>query len=151
MIGTNGKMWEHAHPDIYVECTNPDNGTAGWFVECFRNMLAVEDGDELWIMKGTPRSWLKQGEVIEAIKVPTFFGKLSYRMESDTDNGEIKVSLEAPVRFIPPVTKVRLRHPDGAKIKSVIINGKEGGIIDPDGETISLLNASGKYEIIARY
>lgn len=28
MVGINGKLWEHAHPDVHVECNDPDNGTA---------------------------------------------------------------------------------------------------------------------------
>ena len=151
IVGSNGKMWEHSHPDIYVDCENPDNGSAGWFVENFRNVLVVEDGDELWIMKGTPRAWLRQGETIEAVKVPTFFGKLSYKLESNADNGEIKVSIEMPERVPVPITKLRLRHPEAKSIKDIVIVGTANGSIDADGETVSFMGAEGKIEITAKY
>ena len=42
-VGANGKLWEHWHPDSFAPCDNPDNGTSGWFLGNFRNMLV--DGD----------------------------------------------------------------------------------------------------------
>ena len=40
----------------------PDNGTAGWFMENFRDLLVMEDGQSLWIATGTPRAWLDAGQ-----------------------------------------------------------------------------------------
>ena len=45
MVGADGKLWEHWHLGSFAECTAPDNGTAGWFMENFRNLLVMEDGD----------------------------------------------------------------------------------------------------------
>ena len=151
MVGTNGKLWEHAHPDIYVECKDPDNGTAAWFVENFRNMLVTEDSGVLWIMKGTPRAWLKPGKVIEALEVPTMYGYLTYTAASDTDGGRITAVIDVPSRRSIPVMKLRLRHPDAAVIKAVTVNGRAYDGIDTDGETVTFRNPCGRLEITAHY
>ncbi|MBQ4573572.1 MAG: hypothetical protein IJA85_00060 [Clostridia bacterium] len=151
MVGTNGKLWEHAHPNIYVECKDPDNGTAAWFTENFRNMLLTEDAGTFWLMKGTPRAWLKQGKVIEALDVPTMYGQLTYTTTSDADNGRITSVIDVPARREIPVMKLRLRHPEAAKIKAVTINGKAYDCIDADGETITFVKPAGKLEVVAMY
>lgn len=151
MVGSNGKLWEHAHPDVYVECQDPDNGTAAWFTENFRNMLLTEDNDVLWLMKGTPRAWLEQGKEISVHNAPTWYGALTYTVTSDTVNGVIHACIDTPSRHTPPVMKLRLRHPEAAKIKAVTLNGGPYAQIDPDGETITFTAPSGRLEIMASY
>ena len=138
MVGSNGKMWEHAHPAVMESCENPDNGTAGWFAECFRNMLLMEDEGVLWITKGTPRAWLRDGNEIRIGGAPTYYGALSYTVTSTlaADN-VITAEITVPDRLRVPQIKLRLRHPDAATIKSVHVDGAcEGFSILPDGETV---------------
>lgn len=151
MVGSNGKLWEHAHPDVYVECENPDNGTAGWFVECFRNMLLTEDNGILWLAKGTPRAWLEQGKVISVHRAPSWYGELNYTIASDAKHGNIRVQIQVPTRRTPPILKLRLRHPQSKKIESVTVNGIACDVVDPDGETITLTAPEGKLNIVAVY
>ncbi|MBR5767726.1 MAG: hypothetical protein IKX86_03510 [Clostridia bacterium] len=150
MVGSNGKLWEHAHPDIYAECQNPDNGTAGWFVELFRFMLVMEDGDALWIAKGTPRTWLAQGCEIAVESAPTAYGNCTFTIRSDVENGLIRASVIVDLRRPLPTLKLRLRHPDGAKIRSAEVNGRPAAVA-PDGETVVVENPRGELDIIARY
>jgi hypothetical protein len=89
MVGANGKLWEHWRPDQYTTCDNPDNGTSGWFLENFRNLLAMEDGQKLWVARATPRAWLAQGKKIAVRNAPTYFGTLAYEIVSDVDHGRI--------------------------------------------------------------
>lgn len=151
MVGTNGKMWEHAHPDVFVECDNPDNGTAAWFVQNFRNMLLMEDYGALWLMKGTPRAWLEQGKTVEINQAPTLYGMLNYKVTSDVKNGKVYAVIDIPSRMIPEAVKLRLRHPEAKKIRSAELNGKPYDGIDPDGETITLHRPKGRVEITAFY
>ncbi len=146
MVGTNGKMWEHEHPDIFVSCDNPDNGTAAWFTENFRNMLVTEDLGVLWLAKGTPRSWLEDGQEISVSDTPTFYGDIAYRITSHVSEGRIEALIDVPSRETPAVMKLRLRHPEAKKIASVSM-----GTVDPDGETVTLLRPSGKLKITAIY
>ncbi len=143
MVGTNGKLWEHAHPDMFVECNNPDNGTAAWFVENFRNMLVTEDGDTLWLMKGTPRDWLASGKTVEAVEVPTMYGPISYRVTAENER-KVTATIQVPERQTPPVLKLRLRRPDKAAIVSATVNGKTVDCIAPDGETLVFTNPTGQ-------
>ncbi len=150
MVGSNGKLWEHAHPDIYVECENPDNGTAGWFVELFRLMLVMEDGDDLWITRGVPRSWLRQGRETAVEKAPTFYGDLSFRIVSDVDNGAVYAHINVPSRKKIPAIKIRFRHPDGKKIKEAVSNAAAAEIL-PDGETVKIPSPEGEIELTVRF
>lgn len=151
MVGTNGKLWEHAHPDVYVPCEDPDNGTAAWFTENFRNMLVTEDQNILWLMKGTPRSWLRQDCRVEAQAVPTFYGPLTYTVTSHAQQGEICAEIHVPERTVPPTLKLRLRHPDGAKIRAVTVNGQPSNCIDADGETLSFTAPQGILTLTVAY
>ncbi|MBE5765853.1 MAG: hypothetical protein E7335_01570 [Clostridiales bacterium] len=151
MVGSDGRLWEHPRPDTYIPCDNPDNGTAAWFTENFRNMLLMEDRDTLWLAKGTPRAWLKQDCTIEAINAPTLYGYLTYSIHSDVASGAICASVDVPSRKEVPTMKLRLRHPDKAKIKSVLVNGAPYANIDADGETVTFEKPQGKLEIRVEY
>ena len=135
MVGTNGKFWEHAHPTVYTECMDPDNGTSGWFAECFRDMLATEDNGVLWLAKGTPRAWLRQGKEISVAELPTFYGKLTYTVSSDVDNRRITAEIALPQRKALSELRLRLRHPKGARISSAEVKGGTASVA-PDGETV---------------
>ena len=151
MVGANGKLWEHWHLGAYADCTAPDNGTAGWFLENFRNMLVMELDGSLWIARATPRAWLEQGKKISIKNAPTYFGTLAYEIVSDTDNGKITATFEIPSRKSPKSVKVRFRHPKAKPIKSVTVNGKRWTEFDKDKELIELTGLTGKVVVTARY
>ena len=69
MVAADGKMWEAWHLGNYDPCSAPDNGTAGWFMENFRDLLVMEEGRSLWMARATPRAWLEQGKRI-AVRMP---------------------------------------------------------------------------------
>ena len=151
-VGKDGQFWEHAHPENYDNCTAPDCGTAGWYVLNFRNMLLTEDEDILWIAKGTPRSWLAQGEKIAVADAPTAFGDLSYTILSDVDNDRITVEIDVPDREEIGQINLRLRHPDAATIQSVnITSGTGTATIAEDGETVIITGTEGQISIEVLY
>jgi hypothetical protein len=151
MVGADGKLWEHWHFGNFDPCGAPDNGTAGWFMENFRNMLVVEDGPALWIAKGTPRVWLEQGKKIAVKNAPTYFGTLAYEIVSDADHGKIAATVEMPSRKPPQNVLLRFRHPKSAPIKSVTVNGKPWTDFDPAKETIRLHGVQGAVKVEANY
>lgn len=151
VVGSNGKLWEPVHLGSYGECDTPDNGTAGWFVTNFRNMLVSEQGDSLWITRGTPRVWLEQGKRISVADAPSFFGTVGYEIVSDVDNGKIAATIDIPDRFAPKSVILRLRHPEAAPIRSVTINGRPWRKFSPDKETISLTGLTGRAAVVATY
>ena len=151
MVGADGKLWEAFHLGTYTECTDPDNGTAGWFMENFRDLLAMEDGQSLWIARATPRVWLEQGKKIAIKNAPTYFGTLAYEIVSDVDNGKIIATVEIPNRNAPKSVLVRFRHPKAAPIKGVTVNGQPWTGFNKDKEVIELKGLTGKVTVAASY
>ncbi|MHB1456917.1 MAG: hypothetical protein ACYC0V_08395 [Armatimonadota bacterium] len=151
VVGADGKLWEHWHLGGYDVCTSPDNGTAGWFMENFRNMLVMEDGQSLWVARATPRAWLEQGKRIAIKDAPTCFGTLAYEIVSDVDNGKITATINIPNRNPLKSVIVRFRHPKSSPIKSVTVNGKPWKEFKPAKETIELKGLTGKAVVVASY
>lgn len=151
VVGADGRLWEHSHLGGYTECATPDNGTAGWFMENFRNLLVMEEGQSLWVARATPRSWLEQGKKIAVSNAPTAFGTLAYEIISDADNGTIAATIEIPNRSQPKSVILRFRHPKSAPIKSVTVNGKPWSKINTGKETIELTGLTGKAAVVASY
>ena len=106
LVGSNGKLSEAWQLGNFAECTGPDNGSAGWFMENFRDLLVMEDGQSLWIAKGTPRLWLTQGKKITIRDAPTYFGTLAYEIVSDVDHGKISATIR---RALAQNAEIRLR------------------------------------------
>ena len=131
--------------------TLPDNGTAGWFMENFRNLLVMEDGQSLWLARATPRVWLEQGKKIAVKNAPTYFGPLAYEIVSDVDNGKITATVEIPSRNPPKSVVVRFRHPKAAPIKSVMVNGQPWSDFDPAKEIVRLRNVRGSVKVETVY
>jgi hypothetical protein len=161
IVGANGKMWEHwrlpgGWPNSlavgdYAPCATPDNGTAAWFIENFRNLLVMEEGPSLWVARATPRAWLEPGRKVAISNAPTYFGALAYEIVSDADHGRITATVEIPSRNPPRSILLRLRHPKAAPIKSVRVNGKRWTRFNPDREVIELVGLKGKVTVMASY
>ena len=146
-----GKLWEWGCLDAYTNCTWADNGTAGWFMENFRNLLVMEDGQSLWIARATPRVWLEQGKKISVKNAPTYFGTLAYEIVSDVDNGKINATVEIPTRISPKSVIIRFRHPETVSIKSVTVNGQPWIGFNKETEVIELTGLTGKVAVTASY
>jgi len=121
------------------------------FLERFRNLLVMEDGNHLWLARGTPRAWLEQGKRIIVGNAPTSFGNIWYEIDSDASDGTILAKVVPPERS--PTTRIwlRLRHPTGKRIRSVFVNGKPWKDFDSTLEVIKLPRFGGKMWIDAHY
>ena len=128
-----------------------DSGSTGWFVKCFRNLLAMDIGDTLWLARATPRSWLEQGKKISVKNAPTHFGTLAYEIVSDVDNGKISATVEVPSRKAPKEVVLRFRHPKAAPMKGVTVNGKPWTGFNKDKETVILNGLTGTVAVTAQY
>ncbi len=151
IVGADGRLWEWAHLGEYSNCIYPDNGTAGWFMENFRNLLVMEDGQSLWVARATPRVWLEQGKQIAVKNAPTYFGTWAYEIVSDVDHGKITATVEIPRRNPPKSVMVRFRHPKAVPIKSVLVNGQPWTGFNKDKEVIELTGLTGKVAVAASY
>jgi hypothetical protein len=111
----------------------------------------MEDGQSLWLARGTPRAWLEQGKKIGIRNALTHFGTLEYEIVSDVDNGKISATIEMPTRKAPKEVVLRFRHPKSAPIKGVIVNGKPWTEFNKDKETITLKGLTGTVTVTAQY
>jgi hypothetical protein len=121
------------------------------FLERFRLMLLMEDGQSLWLARATPRAWLEQGKKISVKNAPSAFGTVGYEIVSDIKHGKITVTVEMPSRGDSKAVLLRLRHPQAAAIKSVTVDGKSWPNFKPDKETIDLKGLKGKVIVVANY
>ncbi|MBX7258291.1 MAG: hypothetical protein K1Y02_18150 [Candidatus Hydrogenedentes bacterium] len=151
VVGADGKLWEHWHLGNYDPCSAPDNGTAGWFMENFRDALVMEEGNSLWAARAAPRAWLEQGKKIAVKNAPTHFGTFAYEIASDVDNGRITATVDIPSRKPPKNVLLRLRHPQGAPIKSVSVNGKPWNDFDAAKEYVRLHGVKGSVSVEVSY
>ncbi len=72
----------------------PHGWSAAHYILLLRDMLLREDGDKLVLLSCIPDSWLDDGKVIEIKNAPTYFGKVSFRVESSRANGSVKLSID---------------------------------------------------------
>jgi hypothetical protein len=121
------------------------------FLERFRNMLVMEEGDSLWLARATPKAWFEQGKKISVKNAPTHFGTVGYEIVSDADNGKIAATVEMPTRHAPKSVVLRFRHPKGLPMKSVTVNGVSSADFDPLNDTIRLHDVEGTVKVEASY
>jgi hypothetical protein len=121
------------------------------FLERFRNLLIMEDGDALWLGRAIPRAWLAHGQKISVRRAPTHFGPASYEIVSEAANGKITARVELPSREAPKSVFLRFRHPDTARIRSVTVDGRSWEKFDAAAETIRLEGLKGSVTVLANY
>ncbi|MHB1035730.1 MAG: hypothetical protein ACYC35_12980 [Pirellulales bacterium] len=121
------------------------------FLERFRGMLVMEEGDDLWLARATPRAWLEDGKKIAVQNAPTHFGTVAYQIVSSADEGKIKATVTMPSRGGQRAVLLRLRHPQSAPIQRVTVNGQPWKQFDRDKEVIRLEGLTGTVTIEARY
>ena len=121
------------------------------FLERMRAMFAMEDGDCLWLARGTPRAWLEQGKKIAVKNAPTRYGTVSYEIVSDSQRNTISATVDLPARRTPQSLVLRLRHPKAAPLRRVEVNGEVWTNFDKDKEVIRLDGLKGQVRVQAVY
>jgi len=121
------------------------------FLERLRCLLVMEDGDALWLAKGTPRAWLEDGKKISVADAPTFFGPIGYKIESQVNAGRIVATIQWPERKPPKLLRLRLRHPDSARLTDVTVNGRPWRDFDAEKKTVNLHGLEGEVTVKAVY
>jgi hypothetical protein len=116
-------------------------------------LLVFEDpqSETVWLGKGIPRKWLQDGKKISVATAPTRWGRVDFTIASHLASGEIRAQLNLPQNFVA-LTKVRLRAPNNAALKSATLNGKPWSNFDASTETITIPpGLSGNVNIVAKY
>lgn len=140
-------LWEHFHASGAWNKTHE----TGYFLHQTRTMLLTERGEELWLAPFVTNNWMKDGMVVAISDAPTRFGKMGYRIASHVKEGYIEATIDPPTRNAPKEIVMRLRHPEGQKMRSVTVTGAEHYSFDAAKETISVIPGAGRITIRAQY
>ncbi len=144
----NLSLWEHFNNAGAFNKTHE----TGYFLHQTRTMFVMERGVELWLAPFVTNNWLRDGMVVEVKNAPTEFGKVAFRIESRVAERQILATVEPPHRSQPASIVLRLRHPDGKRIKSVRVNGEPYENFDSIKEIIRIAGSfNGKIEVVAQY
>lgn len=120
----------------------PNSAGNGYFLTVLRHLLVQDwdqsdDGvpDTLRLLFATPRRWLEDGKTIAVERAPTAFGPVSLRVESRLSAGEVRARVELPARHRAPRVELRVRVPDGWRVREVEAAGRslpvdERGTVD---------------------
>ncbi|MEM2428671.1 MAG: hypothetical protein QXT14_06035 [Candidatus Bathyarchaeia archaeon] len=121
------------YPDVLMLTEHPLPTMADWAgdhfktsdesiaCQCLRLMLIYEKGDTLILMPAVPRKWLEDGKQISVRDAATYFGPISFEVESKPSDGFIRMKLNPPTRKTPKSIQVYFRHP----IEKVELDGRE--------------------------
>ena len=134
-------FWEH-----YFHVSQHKTHEEAWFLMQTRWMLWLEEGDLLRLLSAIPRAWLADGQTISLKRVASYFGPLSFTVESQLDRRRIVASLECAGKHKPATVLVRLPHPEGRKAIKV-----EGGVYDAARETVRIAPFKGKAALAVYY
>ncbi|HBP38318.1 MAG TPA: hypothetical protein DD640_06180 [Clostridiales bacterium] len=154
---------QHLYPDVMVFSEHPVAELGSGFGPFFktpdeaqflvwlRNYLVREDGRNLWICPGAPRQWYAYGQTIKVSGLASAFGELDFYIECVADPAILHASIKMPTRRIPAETYVRLRHPDGRKMRRVLVNGKDYHLFDKEQELVILRDWQDTADIIVQF
>jgi hypothetical protein len=123
----------------------------GWFLCQTATMLATERGDDLWLAPMITDRWLEDGKTVEVRNLPTRFGPVAYKIVSHVKEGYVEASVESPTRNPPKHVVIRIRHPEGKRMKSVAVDGKPSTDFDPIAETVQLTAGSATRKVRVEY
>jgi hypothetical protein len=130
----------------------PPSTDGAWF-ELYRNMLVRElDDHTLVLAQAAPRAWLEDGKKISVKNAPTKLGNVSYDVRSHATSGSIDASFLLNSREAGTTVVLRLRHPQGAILRCVTVNGKPWSDFDSKKEWIRISDVGHEvYSITANY
>ena len=121
------------------------------FLNWLRLFLIQEEGATLYLARGLPRSWLKDGDEVRVDRMATRFGLLSYRLWSEVRRGRISAEIAVPRRPTPEAIVLRLRHPTRAAIRQVRVDGAATYQVHADDECLVLRPAEEHIRVEAQY
>ena len=99
-----------------------------------------------------PRAWLRQGGVIEVAGAPTWFGRVTLRIEAAEGHDAIGADVEFLGDRRPSTLLVRLRHPERRPLRAVTVNGAGWSDFDTAREWVRIPEPEdARLRIVARY
>jgi hypothetical protein len=114
-----------------------------------RSCLLWEEGEMLHLAPAAPRASFAAGQSFGLEKMASFFGPVTYRVESD--ESKVRVRVEVPSRRPPQELVVHVRRPGREPMTAIRVNGQPHKDLEPVAETIRVHAPSGVLEIQANY
>ena len=133
----------------------PNSASNAAFLETLRQLLVHETRNAdsapvgLQLAYATPRGWLESGKRIAVANLPTSFGPLSYSIV--VGRSSARVTVDVPSRAAPRTLSLRLRLPDGRRIRSVALEGRAYGRFDRATGTIDLSGQEGTLQLLVNF
>jgi hypothetical protein len=121
------------------------------FLTFLRLMLVREQGNRLCLNCGAPRQWLQDGAVIEILQAPTYLGHVSFRIESRAKDGFVDATITFPPDLRAQQVELHIRHPEGKKISTVQLEGKNWDGFDAADGSVVIPVSTGTRHIHAEY
>jgi hypothetical protein len=140
------------HRWAHQQYFGPPSTDGSWF-NLYRHML-IDDLQPgvLFLAQATPRPWLEDGDKIEVSKAPTYFGTVSYTIQSQVASGRITASVHLAEQAAPETLLVRFRDPQAKPMRSVTVNGQNWTDFDAAKEWVRIRKPDQKnYEVVVRY
>lgn len=130
----------------------PNTASNGEWLWTLRHLLIQDfdlnnDGkpETLRLAFGTPRRWLEDGKIIKVENAPTAFGRMSYKIESQLDQGVVLAELDLPERNAPEKIFLRARVPTGWKVISATAGADKLNL--DEKATVDISSLTGKQSI----
>jgi hypothetical protein len=115
-----------------------------------RNMLVFEseEGGGLDLLRNAPSSWLRSGRRIRVERAETYFGPLSFEVQSPGAS-RVEARIETPARRPPERIRLHLHHPEGRALASATVNGAPAA--PAAANVVEIRNPSGVLTVTALF
>lgn len=134
-------FWEH-----YYHISAHKTHEEAWFLMQTRWMLYMEEEDQINLLPGIPRAWLKNNQYIILQDMASYFGHFNLSVRSRIDENIIECRIQFRQNRYPARAVIRLPHPYFKKAQSV-----EGGIYHTCSESVSVELENGNAEILLSF
>jgi len=143
----NLSFWEHP---CTVAAWNKLHAT-GRIVAQTRLMFVMEKGNQLWLAPFVPNHYLKDGRRVSVMNAPTHFGHTNYVITSSVNKGFIEATIDPPTRHAPDEIILRVRHPEGRLMRSVLVNDEPHADFNPEKEYVRLKSSETAIKVRAEF
>lgn len=153
-LGFANGTFDNYYRTMYLSPNSTNNAA---YLLALRDMLVRESQDDrgapegLYLASATPRGWLADGKTIRVTNAPTYFGPLTYRIDSHLARNIVDVVLVVPSRDPIRRLQLRLRTPSHRQIRTVTLNGAPYARFDAESEMFDLTGETGSLALRVEY
>lgn len=129
---------------LYGQTSPHKTHEEAWFLMETRWMLYMEENECLRLLPGIPRKWMEHEKKIVVDRAASYFGPISFKVQSDLEIGTISAKVEflSTVR-LPECLEIRLPHPMRR------VPGKvRGGVYEAANETVKVRPVTGSLQVV---